>query len=248
MGNTPWTRLVLDNFIVEHHKMKTKITLGSISETAMDSFILSKVPNPNVCGKSMAKFVETIAPEKEKEEVVTLNYREDEETYLPFYGVQVKGKAKILANMDWELMGSKLPFGANPTAGPGQSLPNNVTYPLAMSFNGRWHLGDRGTIRFDYLRAIEEKNIARIPNHGNYFFWDRSPELRKYFRLPAAHEGECLCLPAGAEFIRDQPQLPLRAEQYPHRPCLWYNRIPSQHRITLYSEREPFQGRRGVDQ
>jgi len=171
MLNTPWTRFTFDSFVAEHLKTKTKVTLGSISETAMDNFILSKVPNPNVCGKSMAKFVETIAPDKEKEEVVTLNYREDEDTYLPFYGFQVKGKTKFLSSLDWEFMGSKLPFGANPTAGPGQATPNDVTYPLSMSFNGRWHLGDRGTIRFDYLRAIEEKNSAIIPNHGNYFFW-----------------------------------------------------------------------------
>lgn len=184
MLNSPWTRLTLDNFIIEHHKAKTRVTVGSIGETNMDNFILSKVPNPNVSGKSMAKFSETIVPEKEKDEVVTLDYREDEDTYLPFYGGQVKGRAKLFSEMDWEFMGTKLPFGANPTAGTNQPNPNDITWPLAMSFNGRWHLGNRGTIRLDLLRAAENNTWSSIltPNHGNYFFWT---DPLSYANIPA---------------------------------------------------------------
>jgi hypothetical protein len=198
--NTPWNRMTLDNFIVEHHRTGIRVSLGSISETAMDNFILAKVPNPNVCGKSMAKFAETIVPEKEKEEVVTLNYREDEDTYLPFYGAQVKGKAKILSDMDWEVMGSKLPFGANPTAGRNQPATNDITYPLTMSFNGRWHLGDKGTLRFDYLRAVEDNMTAGalIANHGDYFFWT---DPLSYANLPTRKQPM-----RGNTFISQQDQ------------------------------------------
>ncbi len=173
MLNTPWTRFAIDNFVVEHHKAKTRVTLGSITETDMDNFILSKIPNPNIQGKSMAKFSEKIITDRKKEEVVTLRYYEDEETYLPFYGAQVKGKLKLFAPMDWELMGSKLPFGANPTEGANQPATNDVTYPLCTSFHGTWHLGDRGSVRLNLLKATEEfiPDGTLIPNHGNYFFW-----------------------------------------------------------------------------
>jgi len=174
MLNIPWTRFTLDCLTAESRKSGTRVTIGSISDTAMDNFILAKTPNPNICGKSMAKFSEKIITDRKKEEVVTLRYHEDEETYLPFYGAQVKGKTKLLTPFEWEFMGTKLPFGANPTAGSvNLPVPNDITTPITLSFNGRFLLGDRGMLRFDYLRAYEDliSQAALIPKHGNYFFW-----------------------------------------------------------------------------
>lgn len=172
MNNQPWTRMVFDRFLMLHTPSKTQFTAGSIEETLMDSFVLQKVPNPNIHGKSMAAFSERVLTDRKQEKVVTLNYREDEDTYLPFFGGQVSGKARLGTDAVWEVMFSKLPFGANPTAGPGQPPVNNETVPYLYSGSLAWLLGDRGNVKLNYLSVRDSySSIEPTPNVGNYFFW-----------------------------------------------------------------------------
>ncbi len=169
--NSPWTKATFDKFVMENVSGKSKITIGSIEETLMDSFVVSKVPNPNVSGKNMADFEERIVLDRKKDEVVTLKYREDEETYLPFYGIQYVGDSKSKCGFKWEVLYSKMPFGSIPTA--AVPIPvNDVTTPYLFSLAGKFNFAnEKGTVKVDFARISENKDGSTIPNHGNYWYW-----------------------------------------------------------------------------
>lgn len=172
LNNQPWTRLSFDKFVMEHVPSGTHVTVGSVEDTRMDNFVLQRVPNPNIHGKSMARFQERVALDRTKAEVVTLRYYEDEETYLPFFGAQVSGKTRLLGDTTWEGMFSKLPFGANPTAGVGQPAPNSSSLPYLYSGCVAWNLGGRGAFKVNYLSVRDSVDSdGLLPNNGNYFFW-----------------------------------------------------------------------------
>lgn len=198
-NNQPWTRAVFDKFVLEHKPSHIRFTSGAIEETLMDPFVLQRVPNPNVHGKSMADFSETVVSGRKQSDVVTLRYREDEETYLPFWGVQAAGKADLLGEMLWEGMWSKLPFGANPTAGPLQPPTNDATQPFFYSGNLTWKLGDQGAVKLAYLSVRDEPtNGGPLPNVGNYFFWT---DPASYAGLPRGDQPM-----RGNSFVSNQTQ------------------------------------------
>jgi hypothetical protein len=175
LNNTPWTRLTLDTLVAQHLPTSTKLVFGSVYNTELDNFILQKVPNPNVAGKSMAKFSERIVPDRKIDEVATLRYYEDEETYLPFNGCQLGGKSRFLTDFQWEILSCKLPFGANPTAGPGQPQVNDITTPYIYAYNVTIPITDKGNVKLNYLRTRDYVNAGYfpniVPNHGNYWYW-----------------------------------------------------------------------------
>jgi hypothetical protein len=166
---------------LHHTPSDTTLTVGSIDDTLMDNFILARVPNPNIEGKSIAEFREYEVTDVARTKVSTMEFREDEDTYLPFYGINVRGRGRVVGDMMWETMYSKLPFGANPTALqiPGM-LPvppvNNITMPYLWSANGTWTFGPRrnGIFKLNFLYVGEDVDPAApgvVPNIGNYWFW-----------------------------------------------------------------------------
>ena len=107
INNSIWTRMTLDKFWFEHIPTKTKLVAGAVEKTTMDDFILHKVPNPGYDGRDRTHFEDM---QKGKKSIVSMwKYWENEDSYLPFYGIQVSGKTHLISDMSWEVMYSKLP-------------------------------------------------------------------------------------------------------------------------------------------
>lgn len=82
-GNSPWTRMTLDNFWVKHKPSGIKLVAGSFGELNMDGILYAGQPNPNVNGPK----------------------------YLNNYGARVFGTANFLSDMDWEVFYTELADG-----------------------------------------------------------------------------------------------------------------------------------------
>ena len=82
--NTSWTKVTLDNLVLNYKKSKVKVQLGSFLTTDFDPEVLYGETNPNTIS----------GPGK-----------------LPFFGMRVTGKTNFLAPMRFEFLGSKMPNG-----------------------------------------------------------------------------------------------------------------------------------------
>ena len=170
MNNNGWTRMTLDNFWLEHIPSGTKLQVGAIDTTKMDNFILHPVNNPNVDGRDRTNFEEM---QKERKTMVsTLAYHEnDEDAYLPFYGIQVSGKTHLISDMDWEAMYSKMPTSDTDVMVGG----TNQAIPYLFSVTGGWKIKDQGMVRLNFARISENfnngQNTATVINHGNFWGW-----------------------------------------------------------------------------
>jgi len=168
-NNSVWTRMTLDKFWIEHIPSGTTFVAGSIDQTKMDDFILHLVPNPGIDGRDRTNFA---AMSKDKKSVVsTWKYAENEDSYLPFYGLQVSGKTHFITDMTWEAMYSKLPddpFQYSLTA-------TNATVPYLVSVTGGWKIKDQGLVRLNFMRVSENFNNGQTTNtvadRGNVWGW-----------------------------------------------------------------------------
>jgi len=174
INNSVWTRMTLDNFWIEHIPSGTKLIAGAIYDTQMDDFILHQVPNPGIDGRDRTRYEDM---RKDKKSMVSMwKYHENEDSYLPFYGLQVTGKTQFITGLDWEVMYSKLPDdpfqnGILDINGAG----NNQTVPYLFSIAAGWKIRDQGMIRLNFLRVSENLNNGQstnnIANRGNFWGW-----------------------------------------------------------------------------
>ncbi len=131
-GNSPWTRMTLDNFWVKHKPSGIKLVVGSFGELNMDPILYAGEPNPNVNGPK----------------------------YINNYGFRVFGTTNLLSEMDWEVFYTVLPdaqFGKTETSlqfpnGDWMSTDYN-TY--AWGFSLGWHFKG-GNFKLGYLRALND--------------------------------------------------------------------------------------------
>lgn len=172
INNQPWTKMTFDSFILEHHPSKTSLTVGAINEVDVDNFILSRVPNPNIQGQSISKFAEQVVSSTKKREVSAMKYKEDEDTYIPFYGIRVRSKAHVITNMTYEFLYSKMPHGDTIGTGTGFS---GITQPQLFSINGTWDLKGHGYFKLNALEIFENNLAGGVsaftPDHGNFWAW-----------------------------------------------------------------------------
>lgn len=176
--NSMWTRMTLDSFWMEHKPSKTNLIVGSINKTNMDDFILQRVPNPGIDGRDVTKYAEMEVGEVAKGRVSTLKYWEDDDSYLPFYGIRVAGNTRVISPMEWEVMYSKLPDDPNGTNRVYanlitglQSFGDNLTTPYLFGLNLDWNIKDQGNIKVNFMRVSENLNngqssgsFAGVPN------------------------------------------------------------------------------------
>ena len=137
-GNSPWTRMTLDNFWVKHKPSGIKLVVGSFGELNMDSILYAGEPNPNVNGPK----------------------------YINNYGFRVFGSAHIISDMDWEVFYTTLPDGqplkgdvAGAWDGAGNITDTDYnTY--AYGFSLGWHFKG-GNFKLGYLRAMNDYTTNR---------------------------------------------------------------------------------------
>ncbi|MCE1246123.1 MAG: S-layer homology domain-containing protein [Firmicutes bacterium] len=205
ISNSPWTRMTLDNFWIEHKPSKISFIAGSIKKTNMDDFVLQRVPNPGIDGRDVTKYAEMETGEVKKGRVTTLKYWEDDDTYLPFYGLQVSGKTRLWSDMTWEVIFSKLPddptgvnriFSALANLNQTTAYDNN-TYPYLLGLNMDWKLKEQGNVKVNFMRVSENYNNGQstywftgLPNYdtagnlvymngrGNLWGWSDPYEYR----------------------------------------------------------------------
>jgi len=150
MQNNTWTRMTVDNFWLEHVPSGTKLIVGSIEKTNFDDFMIHNVPNPGIDGRDRSHF-EDMRSEK-KTLVSAWKYWEGEDTYLPFYGIDVTGKTHLISDMKWEVMYSKLPHN------------NALVVPYLFGLNLDWKIKDQGNIKLNFARTSENWDSAVV--HG----------------------------------------------------------------------------------
>jgi len=168
INNSIWTRMTLDKFWFEHIPTKTKLVAGAVEKTTMDDFILHKVPNPGYDGRDRTHFEDM---QKGKKSIVSMwKYWENEDSYLPFYGIQVSGKTHLISDMSWEVMYSKLPDDFSGASRPwaawavSQGLfttgawDQDLTVPYLFSANIDWKIKDKGNIKLNFMRVSENLN------------------------------------------------------------------------------------------
>ncbi|MCD4782893.1 MAG: S-layer homology domain-containing protein [Candidatus Eremiobacteraeota bacterium] len=172
INNSPWTRMTLDNFWIEHKPSKTNLMVGSINKTNMDDCVLQRIPNPGIDGRDVTKYAEMEVGEVKKGRVSTLKYWEDDDSYIPFYGIRVNGKTKVFTNMAWEVMYSKLPddptgvnrIFVNMAGVQNVSSLDNLTAPYMFGLNLDWKIKDKGNIKLNFMRVSENLNNGQSTN------------------------------------------------------------------------------------
>ncbi len=147
-GNSPWTRVTLDNFWVKHKPSGIKLVAGSFGDMLMDPILFAGQPNPNVNGAQ----------------------------FLNNAGIKVSGTGHAISDLDWEVFYTVLPdmnvtvnnvadfsdigtygFGgySYPTY-PGMSLTTETGYNThAYGGDINWHF-QGGNFKVGYLRAVND--------------------------------------------------------------------------------------------
>lgn len=109
LNNQPWTRMVLDNFWINHNPSGTKLIVGAYNYTNMDGIIFRGEENPNVNGSH----------------------------YIPYYGFDLTGKNNALVPFKYELLWTKL--GQGTTTGSiaeFNNYPWALGFNMAFEFYG----------------------------------------------------------------------------------------------------------------
>jgi len=169
INNSTWTRMTLDNFWIEHKPSKTNLMVGSINKTNMDDCVLQRIPNPGIDGRDITRYAEMEVGEVKKGRVSTLKYWEDDDSYIPFYGIKVSGNTKVFSDMAWEVLYSKLPDDPMGTYRPWASIlaqtynivgqtGDNLTYPYMFGVNLDWKIKEQGNIKLNFMRVSENLN------------------------------------------------------------------------------------------
>lgn len=135
IGNSPWTRLTLDSFMLNHKPSGLKLIVGSYDKTNFDSLVIYGEPNPaafanGLYEKSDAVFNRLINPLMSRET-------------LPFYGVCVNGKTRFITDMKYEIAYSKLANG-------------DAYFPTMFGFNLDWKWAeDRAAFKINFARLSD---------------------------------------------------------------------------------------------
>lgn len=87
INSSPWTKITLDRFWIEHTPSQTRANLGTIDKTGVDSFVYAGQTNLNVYGPAR----------------------------LPGYGFQILGRIPLASNQNigYEVLGTRLGHGVN---------------------------------------------------------------------------------------------------------------------------------------
>ncbi len=149
--NTPWTRMTFDQFWVEHKPTNTKFIAGAIEKTNFDSFVLANIDNPGIDGRDRTRYADMNTSKDKKGRVSTWKYYEGEDAYLPFFGVQVKGKAHLISDMKWEAMFTRLPN------------EDFTTKPTLWGVNLDWKVKDQYSVKLNFARVSEtSSNVSPL--------------------------------------------------------------------------------------
>lgn len=168
MNNGPWTRMNLDKFWLEHKPSNTKLIVGSIEKTNFDSFVVANIFNPNISGRDRSQYEDM---KKEKKSLVyAWDYHENEDdAYLPFYGIKVSGNTHFISGMMWEVMYSKLPhFHFDQFFFTGLADPNGFAdiTPHLVGANLGWKIKDQYAIKLNFAAVTEN---STLPTGADYF-------------------------------------------------------------------------------
>lgn len=145
LGNTPFTRMNLDNFWLIHKPSGLKLQLGSFDGTNFDNVIYVGEYNPNPLGPR----------------------------YLDNYGIDLRGRTHLFAPVTFEIMGTKLadgnlsPFSATQfTAAGGAQAAGQSPFGIfnaqggysaqAYGVNLDWDLYGNGDFKLNFLRAFND--------------------------------------------------------------------------------------------
>jgi len=144
-NNQPFTRMTLDHFWVHHKPSNVRARIGTINDLKFDGLVYSKQYNPNA-----------FTP------------------FLPSFGFQVTGKQDLTdsENLDWELLGTRLP---DRNAGLNGNGYENYAWggDIAYNFNK-----EKGQVKLNFLRAANDQSaggplqVGLISNFNNsYIPW-----------------------------------------------------------------------------
>lgn len=153
--NLPWTRMSFDKFWIEHKPTNTMLIAGAIEQTNFDSFLLTNIQNPGIDGRDRTWYADMEQSKEKKSRVSSWKYYEGgEDAYLPFFGVQVKGKTHLISDMKWE--------------GMYTSLPNEdaTVKPTLWGFNLDWKVKDQYSVKVNFARVSEVTNLANPQNYA----------------------------------------------------------------------------------
>lgn len=138
LDHTPYTRMTLDNFWVQHKPSGTKLTVGSFGTTDYDGSVFTLVPNPNPTGPAA----------------------------LNNYGFQVKGRhgfgeGEKPTTLTWEVMGTRLPDGNVSLVGGDNYASYAAGTTLGLLFDE-----EKGEARFNFLQAAQEASSGAALGTG----------------------------------------------------------------------------------
>ena len=189
IANLPWTKMSFDKFWVEHKPTNTMFIAGAIEETNFDSFLLANINNPGIDGRDRTRFSDVNTSKEKKGRVSSWKYYENEDTYLPFFGVMVKGKAHLISDMKWEVMYTRLPN------------ENAFVKPTLWGVNLDWKIKDQYSVKVNFARVSETASAA-------------SPQLYAPARLPLGFAG---AIGLGTEWTDPFDQTGVAANKRPMR-------------------------------
>ncbi len=136
LNNSPYTRMVLDRFWIEHAPSKTKLIVGAYSEHEFNDSVFSGLLNPNAL-------------------------EEDGHGFLENYGFLVDGEFALDEeedlNLEWQAMFTVLPNGGLGPVTPGGAGFGTSYYSHSegVKVGLRFH-EDRGHVAFNFLHTANE--------------------------------------------------------------------------------------------
>lgn len=143
-NNSPWNRMVIDNFWFLHKPSNIKVQLGSFGDTHMDSIVYQPEYNPNAFGPR----------------------------YLDNYGFRVSGRHHLLAPFEWEVFGSQVADGNRLVTNFPVAVGLGATpyKPYMWGVDGKWTFGqegNQGRIKFNLLRIWDDNAAGQATTVGS---------------------------------------------------------------------------------
>lgn len=143
-NNSPWNRMVIDNFWFLHKPSNIKVQLGSFGDSHMDSIVYQPEYNPNYFGPK----------------------------YLDNYGFRVSGRHHLLAPFEWEVFGSQVADGNRLVSNfPGATANGATPYkPYLWGVDGKWTFGqegNQGRFKFNLLRIWDDNAGGQATTVGS---------------------------------------------------------------------------------
>jgi len=144
-SNSPWNRMVLDNFWFLHKPSNIKVQLGSYGDSHMDAIVYQPEYNPNYYGPK----------------------------YLDNYGFRISGKNHLLAPFEWEVFGSNVADGNRLLQNfPAAVAETGATpyQPYLWGIDGKWTFGsegNQGRFKFNLLRIWDDNTSGQATTVGS---------------------------------------------------------------------------------